>query len=136
MNLNAYSGGPSAVIGAGGAGPCGSGLDDHSGTMLDGTPVTDLEVIDLVRAAGSLTIVRGPAQRLRRSAWTEQIGILMDGHDLRASIRDSGRLVLILDLDWAGWAPSAPEPERNEPASRAAHPSGWARPRALPDLPT
>ncbi len=107
--------------------------DDVSGATLDGVFVTDLEVLDLVRSAGSLTIVRGPALRLRRANWAEQFGVVAQARDVRTSIRDSGSLVLILDLDWAGWAPT-PETtdDRGERASRAAHPSGHTWPRVLP----
>lgn len=111
--------------------------DDVSGTTLDGREVTDLEVIDLVHADGSITIVRGPVQRLRRSQWAEQFGALARVRGIRASIRDSGRLVLILDVDWSGWTPPPGTIDAHrETLSRSAHPSGHPGPRGVPGLPT
>ena len=111
--------------------------DDISGTTLDGRYVSDLEVIDLIRAGGSLTIVRGPAQRLQRGRWAEQFGALAQERGVHVSIRDTGRLVLVLDIGWEGWAPSPAiiDAHRME-SSRAGHPSGRAGLRALPEPPT
>ena len=112
-------------------------VDDVSGLTLDGLDVTDLEVIELVRADGSLTIVRGPVQRLRRSHWAEQFGALALARGVQASIRDTGRLVLILDVDRPGWLPP-PETtdDRSQTLSRSAHPSGHPGPRGVPGPPT
>jgi hypothetical protein len=112
-------------------------VDDISGSTLDGgVDVTDLEVIDLVRADGSLTIVRGPAQRLRRSRWAEELATLALTRGVRTSIRDAGRLVLILDVDWSGWAPPPRTTDQHgRTQSRSAHPSGHPGPRGVPGLP-
>ena len=109
--------------------------DDVSGTTLDGVFVTDLEVLDLVRTAGSLTIVRGPALRLRRAAWAEQFGLLAHARGVRTSIRDTGRLVVILDLDRAELVPPPDIGDHDDAsASRAAHPSAGAWLRGVPNL--
>ena len=112
-------------------------IDIISGTTLDGRDVTDLEVVELIRGDGSLTIVRGPAHRLRRSDWAGQFGVLALMHGVQSSVRDTGRLVLILNIDWAGWAlPPATNHTQGMNSSRAAHPSGQLGPRALPNLST
>jgi hypothetical protein len=112
-------------------------VDDVSGVTLDGLDVTDLEVIDLVRTDGSLTIVRGPAARLRRSRWAEQWGALALTRGVQTSIRDSGRLGLILDVDWSGWVPPPGTLDTDsQELSRSAHPSGHPGPRGGPGLPT
>ena len=116
-------------------GTVGGHLDDVSGVSLNGVDISDLEVIDLVRADGSLTIVRGPAQRLRRSRWAEQFGALALTHGVQTSIRDTGRLVLILDVDWSGWVPPSETTDAgSQTLSRLTHPSGHPGPRVVPGL--
>ena len=92
--------------------------DDISGATLDNEIVTDLEVLDLVRTAGSLTIVRGPALRLRRSGWAAEFGALARDHGVHTSVRDDGRLVLILDLGWTGWAPPSDTTDDRDSSTR------------------
>lgn len=106
-------------------------IDDVSGTDVDGVVLTDIAVLERVRANGSLTLIRGPAERLRRSGWLDDVVDLADMRGMRLSIRDSGHLVLVLDTLWAGWSPV--DNFTDKPASRAAHPSHGRGPRLARD---
>jgi hypothetical protein len=103
-----------------------------SGTGLDGVRVTDVEVLDHVRSAGSIVIIRGPAERLGRRSWADELTVLARSQGVRLSVQDTGRAVLILDIDWDGRDPQL-HATCDESSVKANHPSRWVGPRLVHD---
>jgi hypothetical protein len=105
-------------------------VEPVSGIGIDGVPVTDLAVLDHVRATGSLVITRGPAERLRRCDWANELTMLAQAQGVELSIRDVGRTVLILDIDWGSELPD----ECDLSMVKANHPSRGASLQLVRDL--